>query len=97
MISISLDKFAKNLGAITYKQLGDPSKWKEGVLGALADPNRAVHFNLDGVEVWKGVQRASSGRGGATDWELLQIQQSPQFWNSIQFWKSGQQVANPFK
>jgi len=38
-----------------------------------------------------------AGRGGATDWELLQIKQNPQFWGSLQFWKSGQQAPNPFK
>jgi RHS repeat-associated protein len=92
-----LGDFARARGAETYKNLPDPNKWKSGVLDALADPNRRVHFNLDGVDVWQGVQRASSGRGGATDWELLQIKQNPQFWDSLQFWKNGQQVPNPFK
>jgi hypothetical protein len=47
--------------------------------------------------VWRGIQRAASGRGGATNWELLQIKQNPQIWNTIQFWKRGQPVSNPFK
>lgn len=92
-----LDDFAKARGASTYKDLADPNNWKRVVLDALADPNRRVHFNLDGVDVWKGVQRASSGRGGATGWELLQIKQNPQFLDGLQFWKGGQQVPNPFK
>lgn len=44
-----------------------------------------------------GVQRAAAGRGGATDWELLQIRQNPQFWDSLQFWEKGAQVPNPFR
>ncbi|WP_411885866.1 RHS repeat domain-containing protein [Polaromonas sp. YR568] len=92
-----LDDFAKARGANTYKQLQDPNKWKEGVREALANPAQQVHFNLDGVDVWKGVQRSAAGGRGATDWELLQIKQNPQFWDSIQFWKNGQQVPNPFK
>jgi len=55
-----------------------------------------VHFNLDGVDVLLGVQRAASGAGGPTDWEL-QIQQNPQSWSTLQFWKGGQPVVNPFK
>lgn len=38
-----------------------------------------------------------SGGSGPTDWELLQIQQNPVYWNSIQFWKGGEMVSNPFK
>jgi len=67
------------------------------VLEALADSNRQIHFNLDGVDVWAGVQRAASGRGGATDWELLQIKQNPQYWERIQFWKDGRPIQNPFR
>lgn len=54
-----------------------------------------VHFNLD--DVWRGVQNAASGRGGATDWELLQIKQNPQYWDTVQFWLGGKIVENPFK
>jgi hypothetical protein len=92
-----LDGFAAARGAETWKSLPDPTKWKSGVLDALSDSSRQVHFNLDGVDVWKGVQRAASGRGGATDWELLQVKQNPQFWDTLQFWKGGQEVPNPFK
>jgi len=65
----------------------------------LADPNTLVYVNLNGVDIWPGVQRAASGRGGAMDWELLQIRQNPQpqFWNTIKFWKNGKVVVNPFK
>ena len=64
----------------------------------MADPATAVHFNLDNVNVWSGVQRAASGKGfGATDWELLQIKENPQWWDSIQFWESNSPAANPFK
>ena len=89
--------FAQARGATTWKQLPDAANWKSGVLEKLADPNTPVHFNLNGVDVWPGVQRAASGLGGPTDWELLQIKQNPQFWDSLQFWKGGQPAPNPFK
>jgi hypothetical protein len=88
-----LEAFAQARGATIATGEG----WQSTVLNALADPNTGVHFNLDGVDVWQGVQRAASGQGGPTDWELLQIQQNPQFWDSLQFWKGGKPVANPFK
>lgn len=84
-------------GATTWKDLPDPGDWKSGVLEKLADPGTTVHFNLDGLDVWGGVQRAASGRGGPTDWELFMIQQNPQFWGSIQFWRGGASAQNPFQ
>ena len=92
-----LGAFAEARGATTWKQFPNPETWKSGVLDKLADPNTPVHFNLNGVGVWGGVQRAASGAGGATDWELLQIRQNPQFWDSMTFWKNGQVAPNPFK
>ena len=61
------------------------------------DPRVQIHFNLDGVDVWQGVQRASTGLEGPTDWELLQIRQNPASWGRIQFWKGDNPVENPFK
>jgi hypothetical protein len=93
-----LEEFARARGATTWKDLPDPLNWKTGVLDKLADPKTTVHFNLEGVNVWQGVQRAASGsRFGPTDWELLQIKQNPQFWNTMQFWKGGQPAPNPFQ
>ena len=92
-----LEAFANARGATTWKQLPNPDNWRAGVLEKLADPNTPVHFNLNGVDIWKGVQRASSGRGTATDWELLQVQQNPQIWERFQFWKDGKPVENPFQ
>jgi len=71
--------------------------WKPQVLDKITDPNQKVLFNLEGVDVWSGVSRSASGRGGATDWELLQIKQSPQAWDTIEFWQSSTKVENPFK
>ena len=93
----SLDAFAEDRGATTWKDFDDPTQWKAGVIDKLNDPNTPVHFNLDGVDVWAGVSRAAGGRGGATDWELLQVRQNPQSWDTLQFWKGGQPVDNPFK
>ena len=95
--SAGLDAFAEARGATTYKNFADPMKWKAGVMNKLSDPNVIVHFNLDGVDVWRGVSRAAGGRNfGATDWELLLIRQNPQWWDTLQFWKGGSPAANPF-
>jgi len=96
-LDAGLDTFAQARAATTWKQFANPENWRSGVLDKLADPSTAVHFNLDGVDVWGGVQRAASGRGGATDWELFQIQRNPSFWDSLTFWQNGQVVTNPFK
>ncbi len=92
-----LDSFAKKNNAITWKQFDDVENWKPQVLDKILDPNQKILFNLDGVDVWKGVNRAASGRGGATDWELLQIRQNPQIWKTVDFIKDGNKVGNPFK
>lgn len=88
-----LEQFAQARGAT----IATGENWQTTVLDALNDPNTTVHFNLDQVDVWQGVQRAASGQGGPTDWELLQIQQNPQSWDTLQFWKGGQPAPNPFK
>jgi hypothetical protein len=92
-----LDAFAEARGATTWKDFPSPENWQSGVLEKLADPETPVHFNLDGVNVWQGVQRAASGIGGPTDWELLQIRQNQQFWHNLHFWLDGKPVPNPFK
>lgn len=91
-----LDAFAEARGASTWKNFADPMNWKSGVIEKLADPNTMVHFNLEGVDVWGGVSRAAAGRGGATDWELMQIRQNPHWWDTLQFWKGGSPAPNPF-
>ena len=90
-----LDDFARQHGADTWRNLDDTTNWRPGVLEQLNDPNRRVMFNLDDVEVWPGVTRAASGRGGATDWELLQMRNND--FPNLEFWQSGQQVDNPFR
>ena len=92
-----LDAFAAGQGAATWKSFPDPLNWKPTMVQKLADPNTKILFNLEGVEVWPGVSRASRGAGGATDWELLQIQRNPEWWHTIEWWKGGQQVPNPFQ
>jgi hypothetical protein len=92
-----LEQFAAERGATTWKDLRDPTNWRTGVIEKLADPETPIHFNLNGVNPWLGVSRAAAGRGGPTDWELLMIQQNPQWWESIQFWENGIPVPNPFQ
>lgn len=89
-----LDDFAREHGATTWKQFANPEAWKSQVLQKLRDPNQRVLFNTKGVEAWPGASRAAAGRGGATDWELLQIQQNK--FPNLEFWKDGARVANPF-
>jgi hypothetical protein len=60
----------------------------------LDDPGQRVLFNLDGVGVMGGVLRAVSGRGGATDWELLQLRNW--IFPNVEFWLGGRQVGSPF-
>lgn len=94
-ISEHLDDFARAHGADTWKSLPDPANWQPGVLQKLQDAGQRVLFNLDGVDVWPGVTRAAAGRGGATDWELLQLRNNN--FPNLEFWKNGQRVGNPFE
>ena len=71
--------------------------WKTQALDKVVDPNQKVLFNLDGVGVWGGVSRSAAGRGGAIDWELLQILQNPQAWDRIDFIQDGVKVGHPFQ
>jgi len=92
-----LDGFAKKNGATTWKQFDDAENWQPQDLDKILDPKQKVLFNLDRVDVWSGVSRSASVRGGATDWELLQIRQNPQTWDTIDFIKDGSKVENPFQ
>ncbi|UJP39143.1 hypothetical protein [Cellulomonas palmilytica] len=95
-----LDDFALTHGADTWKSLPEVGPdaplgaWKDGVVRKLRDPGQRVLFNLDGVDVWPGVSRAAAGRGGATDWELLQIREGS--FPNLEFWQNGKCVGNPF-
>ncbi len=91
-----ISKTTKN-GASTWKDFPDPNNWKNGVLDALYDPNTDSIFNLDGIDnPYSAVQRAASGYGGATDWELNQIKLTPESWDRITWYANGKIVSNPF-
>lgn len=96
-----LSEFARTHGADTWKSLPEAQAgasvdaWRQGVLRKLRDPNQRVLFNLDGVEVWPGLQRAASGQGGATDWELMQIRQES--FPNLEFWRNGVREGSPFE
>jgi hypothetical protein len=93
-----LSAFANTHGAKKLLQLAeDPVNWKGDFLRIMNDPNAKVFFNLDNVDVWSGVTRASSGRGGATDWELFEIMQNKEWWPRISWFKDGARTANPFE
>ncbi len=94
-IDTHLDNFADFHNATTWKNFDDVMNWKPQVFDNLANPNKKVLFNLDDVDIWRGIDRAARGKDGATDWELLQIYQNPSFPN-LEFWQGGSRVANPF-
>jgi RHS repeat-associated protein len=96
----TLDEFAGQTGGSTWKQWAgkDPMNWKGAFQDVVGNPANEVHFNLTGVDSpWAGAARAARGAGGATDWELLQIQQNQGWWSRITFWNNGQAVPNPFQ
>jgi hypothetical protein len=70
--------------------------WKAAFPGVMSNPNNQIFFNLNNVDVWPGVQRAAAGVGGATDFELYQISNNPQWWPRIQYMENGAPAANPF-
>lgn len=94
-----LDEFAKSIGGRTWKDWAraDPTRWKSAFTEVMSNPSNRVSFNLTGVDdPWRAVARAAAGRGGATDWELLQIKSNPSWWNRITFFRDGKVVPNPF-
>lgn len=93
-LTTHLDDFARQHGATTWKQFDDKVNWQPEAYAKMADPDQRVLFNLDGVDVWPGVMRAASGRGGPTDWELMQLKQGN--FSNIEYWKDGLPVGNPF-
>ncbi len=97
-LSDYLDDFASKNNAHTYKNFADPYNWKQGVNDALFNPNMKIIVNLDGVDnPLLAAQRAATNRGGATDWELLQIKLTPSAWDRITWYLNGEIVPNPFK
>ena len=96
-LSENLDSFASSNGASTWKDFPDTTNWKNGVLDALYDPNTDIIVNLDGIDnPLLASQRAASGYGGATDWELLQIKLTPESWDRITWFLDGEIVPYPF-
>ncbi len=97
-IKAFLFEFAARHSALTWKELvGDhPSRWKSIFRRLMNDPDNTVLFNLDGVDVWRGIARASTGGIYMTDWELLPIQQNPQWWPRIAWWLADRPAVNPF-
>ena len=97
-LDVFLDPFAFAYAAETWKQFSpDPMHWQSDFLTVMNDPNTEILFNLKGVNVWEGVTRAAAGRGGPTDWELLQIQQDRSWWPRITWILDGAEQANPFE
>lgn len=95
-----LEQFAAQTGGSTWKEWAaqNPLNWKSSFADVVSNPANSVMFNLTGVDnAWTAVARAARGAGGATDWELLQIQQNPGWWSRIRFFTNGQAIPNPFQ
>ena len=97
-IDTYLDEFAAANSAISWKVFArrDPLHWKDAFFERMSHPDSQILFNLKGVDVWKGVTRAANRKGGATDWELLQISQNELWWGRIEWIMDGQRMPNPF-
>jgi RHS repeat-associated protein len=96
----TLEEFARQTGGSTWKQWAadDPLNWKTAFQEVVGNPANEVNVNLTGVDSpWAAAARAARGAGGATDWELLQIQQNQGWWGRITFWNNGQVVPNPYQ
>ena len=93
-----LDAFGRGLAAATWKVFApDPLLWRADFLVVMNDPANEAFFNLKGIDdVWKSATLAARGGGGATDWELLQIELNPDWWPRITWWNDGVEVSNPF-
>jgi hypothetical protein len=78
ILQLHLDEFAQQTGGKSWKQWAkdDPMNWQLKFIEVMNNTNNIILFNLDDVEIWEGITRASRGNGGATDWELLQIYQN---------------------
>lgn len=72
--AFGLEEFASQMGA----KLLTGSNWQHDFMFAMQESKTKAFFSLEGVDVQAGVARAASGRGGPTDWELLQIKSNPQ-------------------
>ena len=97
-----LDDFAAKVGGQSYRDLkwgSRTGRWQDDFLESLYDDGTQLRVNLDGVEggAWQAASRSASGRGSPMDWELSQIYQSPDRWSNIQWYKAGEEVANPFQ
>jgi len=94
-----LDEFTKAMSGESWKVWSgaDGASFKRDFLNIM-NSGRQVRFNLTGIDdPWAAVSRVSRKQGrGYTDWELFQIQQNPEWWSRIQFYKNGGKVPNPF-
>ena len=93
-----LQNFAEMNSAETWKQIvgSDPEEWENFFVEVMNEGKAAILFNLDGVQIWAGVSRAASGRGGMTDKELLLIYQNRHWWGQIEWFRQGVLATNPF-
>jgi RHS repeat-associated protein len=96
-LSDYIDDFANNQGAKTWRDFSDPDNWRNEMFQKLGDPNVKKVFNLDGVNIDEGLTNFSTGKPRATDWELGHIQQNKDWWPSIEWFKDGVKVPNPFE
>jgi hypothetical protein len=98
-IDQNLDSFASKVDAESWKSFArdNPDDWKNTLTDLMNQESTTAHFNLQDVDVWQGVTRAAAGRGGATDWELLQFRSNPDWLSRTTFYNGQDAVLpNPF-
>ena len=83
--------------------LMNDKNWMTTLETAIANPNTTFTFATDGLkggestytQVMGAVQRAASGRGSNTDWELFRLHQSGRI-EGVNFVNGGKTIPNPF-
>ncbi|WP_145926548.1 polymorphic toxin-type HINT domain-containing protein [Amycolatopsis orientalis] len=98
----SLELFAWELGAASYKHWDRGTPWYQHILNAIEDGVTRIHFNLDGIPdpikfANGGINRnPRTDFGHLTAWELNEIRNAAHSWNRVIFYCKGKVVVNPF-
>jgi hypothetical protein len=99
---MALLDFADSVGAKHYGSWpSGGERWVGEFKGYVKDGDTPIHFNLDGIG--DPVTAARIGRGTdpvmdghSTAWELSYIQDHPESWSRVTFYRNGAPDVNPF-
>ena len=93
-LDLYLGQFAREWGAETSRSWGGDN-WRFGLYTVASSTETQVYWNLTGVNVLDGLQRASRNVGGPTDWELLQFKEHPDWIERSRWCCDGGEVPCP--